>query len=49
MEMVASLVLYNDGCKTLLSPEMCPNTWLYVDDNYEWAIDTELQIKCGMF
>ena len=43
------IALYNDDCKTPSSPEMCPNTWHYADDNHEWKIDIELKIECGKF
>ena len=43
------IYLYNDDCKTLSSPEMCPNTWHYIDGNFEWKIDIELKIECGKF
>ena len=39
----------NKDCKNVSSPEMCPNTWMYVDENYEWKVDTELSIACGKF
>ena len=42
-------MLYNADCSTLLSPDMCPNSWMYLDDNDEWALDIELQMQCGMF
>ena len=42
-------IIYNGDCKTLSSPEMCPNTWQYKDENNEWKIDTELKIECGKF
>ena len=41
--------LYNNDCKTLSSQEMCPNTWMYLDENLEWNIDIELKIECGKF
>ena len=40
-------VLFNDNCKNVSSPEMCPNTWRYLNENSEWRIDTELNIECG--
>ena len=49
MEREPTLMLYNAHCKTSFSPEMCPNAWIYLDENNEWALDIELQIKCGMF
>ena len=42
------VVLYNPDCKNTSSPEMCPNTWRYYDENYEWKIDAELYVECGM-
>ena len=40
--------LYNDDCKTLSSPEMCPNKCLYYDVNdKEWKIDSKLKVECG--
>ena len=39
--------LLNGDCKTLSSPEGCPNTWKYVDENFEWKIDIELKVECG--
>ena len=39
----------NGNCKTLSSPEMCPNTWHYIEENNEWKIDTELKMECGKF
>ena len=41
--------LLNEDCKTLSSPEMCPNTWQYIDENFELQIDIELKIECGKF
>ena len=41
--------LGNMDCKTVPSPEMCPNTWLYLDENNDWKIDAELRIECGKF
>ena len=44
-----SEVLLNEQCKDVSSPEMCPNTWMYIDANSEWKIDSELNIGCGRF
>lgn len=41
--------LKNEDCKTLSSPDMCPNTWQYLNENLEWKIDIELKFKCGKF
>ena len=39
------LWLKNVNCQAFSSPEMCPNTWLY---DWDWKIDTELKVECGM-
>ena len=41
--------LINQDCISASSPEMCPNTWNYFDENNEWNIDAELHVECGMF
>ena len=41
--------LVNMDCQNVSSPEMCPNTWMYFDENFEWKIDTELHVDCGKF
>ena len=44
-----SMVLMNSNCQTHSSPEMCPNTWMYLDADAKWKLDGELRVECGKF
>ena len=40
-------LLKNVDCVSESSPQLCPNSWQYLDNYSTWKMDTQIEAKCG--